>query len=361
MKNIETVILTKTLLLDAINNNTYWSVHHKIAPFAKNKAQWLLTNTRIEQNDVCAVLALNNNELIAMVNVVPDIITTPEGMLKIYWSQRWWVHPTFENSVLATYINQLSAEAVNNKILIKYIGSETIPYYKKQPYTEFSKRTRYILVYNLDAGLIISKIQPLKHLKPLLNVVSKLSYKLITHLNLLKINTNGIKWYDVSQINNKVWDFIKPLTANDLIPKTQDYINWQIDNAQYTNRGTLNHPQECLITSIGNNIHNRNICVTKDDVIIGFISVLIRANEFIIRYFLCTNKHYKYCLNVLMKAFVKSNCTFLLTENEVLGKQLNKQFLNIYCNKSPLVSLAHKDLKIDFTNKTVTEQDGHFA
>lgn len=361
MENIETVILTKYLLKQAIDTNAYWKCHQNIVPFAKNKAKWLLRNERIEDDDVCAVLALNNDQLIAMVSLVPDWINTPDGNTKVYWSQRWWVHENYETSILSTYINQLSAESVNNKVIIKYIGTETIPYYKLQPYTEFSNRTRYIFVFDIDADLVISKLPKLKALRPLLRMVKKGSYYVISKINRLKLKTSGVSYKPVTVFNDEEWHFIKRYSKNDLVPKTKAYVEWQLDNLQYTKANALDSHQECLVTSISNTIYNTSFFILRDDLIIGFISALIRANEFVLRYFLCDAKHKHTCLDALMLHFIDSKCSFLLTENVALGEQLNKRFLNVYCNKTDLVALAHQDIDMEFTGITISEQDGHFA
>jgi hypothetical protein len=46
--------ITKNELRIAIEENTYWK--GPIAPIPKSKAIWLVSNTRIEEGDYCAVI-----------------------------------------------------------------------------------------------------------------------------------------------------------------------------------------------------------------------------------------------------------------------------------------------------------------
>ncbi|MDO5971145.1 hypothetical protein Q4Q35_15155 [Flavivirga aquimarina] len=360
MKDLQIVSLTRKMLKDALEQNLYWQSDAEFVPFSKNKALWLLKNERIEDEDVCAILGIENNTLVSFIYLIPDLINTDQGTAKIYWSSRWWVAEKHKESILSAYTKRVSLEATKNQLIIKYLGTDTLDYYKKHPYKEFSKRTRYIFVFNLDHHLFINKFRFLKAITPLIKGVSNLSHYLIASINKNKIKTGSLSCEYISDINKNTWLFIEKHVVNDLIPKSKDYINWQIDNNQYTLKNKkLSY--NCLIGSISHKIHNTNFFVKMGNKIIGFISVLVRGDEFVTRYFLCDHDHYQYCLDALMEYFIESKCTFLLTEDEVLGAHISKKFLKAFTNKRALVSLVHNDISLDFSDKKVYQQDGHFA
>ncbi len=361
MKDLQVISLTRSALKNALEQNLYWKNDSEFVPFSKSKALWLLKNKRIEDDDVCGILGLENNILVSFIYLIPDYLRTSKGVSKIYWSSRWWVTEKYKNSILSAYTKRLSLEATKNQVIIKYLGTDTLEYYKKQPYTEFSERSRYIFIFNLDSHLILNKFGFLKMITPVIKGVTSLSHAIVALVNKRKIKTKDIVCEYISNLNDESWEFVEKHVKNDLIPKTKDYINWQIDNSQYTINENNKLPYRCLISSVSNKIHNKTFFVKQNNTVIGFVSVLVRGNEFVTRYFLCEEDNYKSCLDALMKHFIESKCTFLLTEDEVLGHHIKKRFMSIYTDKRQLVSLAHNTLDLDFSNKKVYQQDGHFA
>lgn len=364
MQDIKIISLTKKMLEDALKHDLYWDKNSKVVPFSKNKAKWLLQNERIENEDICAILGYENDELISFVYMVPDYIKTDKGFEKIFWSNRWWVHEKYENSVLSTYTKKLSIEAVNKQVLIKYVGSETLEYYRKQSFKKFGKRNKYIFVFSLDYHLIINKAKFLKNLSPLLKVITKLSHVSVASINKLKISRNKRKlsYTYLDSIDDTAWAFIEKYCENDLIPKSKAYLNWQINNNQYVEIDATNTlPYKCLLSSISYKIFNSNFLVLSNSKVVGFISVLIRGDEFVLRYFLSNKENYNLCLEALMHNFIRSKCTYILTDDEVLGEHIQQRFISIYTNKKEQFSLAHNDINYNFDNMVINEQDGHFA
>ncbi|AUP77250.1 hypothetical protein [Flavivirga eckloniae] len=364
MQNINITPLTKEMLEDALSQNLYWGENTKVVPFSKNKAKWLLENERIQSEDICAILGYEEDELISFIYLVPDYLATDQGQQKVYWSNRWWIHEKYENSVLSTYSKRLSIESVKEQVLVKYVGEETLEYYKKQSFIEFGKRDKYIFVFSLDHNLIVTKVKSLKPLTPLLKVVTYLSRFFISTINKLKISISNRKttYKNIDTVDDTVWEFIEKKCEGDLIPKSKAYINWQIDNKQYIDtNGSKETPYKCLVSSVSYKIFNENILVFSNNKIVGFFSALIRGDEYVLRYFLPDEDYYSHCLDILMKRFIKSKCTYILTDNENLGKQIHHKFLCIYANKKEQVSLAHSSINYNFTNVKISEQDGHFA
>lgn len=364
MQDIKVTTLTKKLLKHALAHNLYWNSNTTHVPFSKSKAQWLLQNERIEDDDICAILGYEKDELISFVYMVPDWIKTETGMQKIYWSSRWWVHDKYKNSVLSSYTKNLSVTAVKNHVIIKHLGIDTLTYYDKQPFATFSERTRYIFVFNLDYNLIISKFKVLKHISSILKTITSFSHYTLAKINKSKTKkaTKDISYEYLSTLNETAWEFVKKHCENDLIPKSKSYINWQIDNNQYTIAEVdTKAPYKCLISSISHKIYNITFLVIKENATIGFVSALVRGDEFVVRYFLSDKIHFDYCINALMDNFIKTKCSFILTENELLGYQIKQRYLSVYTNKRQLISLAHNDIDFNFKTINISEQDGHFA
>jgi hypothetical protein len=362
-QDLRIVSLTKVELQNALKTNTYWSPASAYVPFSKSKAAWLLQNERIANDDVCAVLGLENDELVSFVYLIPDLLQTTTGVTKVYWSRRWWIHPKYKDTVLPTFTMNTALEAANHKIIIKFLGRDVEAYYKKQPFKEVAERTRYFIVFNLDAHLLSSKIHFLKYFYWGLKRLDRASLKLSAFINTRKVKsqTKDLNYNYLAVIDSKTWAFIKPFCANDCIPKDSAYINWQIDNNQYTH--TLvehKHKNTCLVAGAANRIYNTSFTVIKNDEIIGFISFLVRRQEAVIRYFICDDAHLEYCANALLENIIATNATNIQTENDVLGQLLQQKFFNIHTNKRTLYGLVNHSIAIE-DELSFLDRDGNFS
>jgi len=362
-EDLQIISLNRVLLKEALENNTYWNSSAKDIPFSTSKAFWLLENERIEDDDICAVIATSNNKLVSLVYLVPDLINTNSGIKKVYWSRRWWIHADYKKTVLPTYIIKQSETSVKNQVIIKFLGKDVVEYYKKQPFIEISHRTRYYLVFNVDASLLINKFKFLKYLNPLVRVLDRTSQTIISAINKRKLKTDDLTYDYVATINEDLWQFLSPFYKNDLVPKSKSYLNWQINNNQYSYAAVREkRSHDCLIASIKSNIYNLNFSVIKNNKRIGFISFLIRDKEAIVRYFTCANEYFETCADALMEQLITLKTGNLQTENEKLGQYIQKKYLNIYTDKRKLYGLINKNVSdVAPEDIVIHDQDGNFA
>lgn len=362
-KELKTIQVTKSDLAVALQNNQYWSLGKDI-PFTKSKAKWLLDNPRMEKDDVCAIIGYEGDDVVAFVYLVPDLMQTQGGDQKVFWCRRWWVAPSYKNSVLATYIMNEAVTVAGNNVLIKFLGKEVIDFYKKQPYVEFANRVRYFIVFNLDANLITSKVTALKTFKPIFKVTENISGKLISFFNNRKAkrNTSRLTYEYLAAIDNYTWEFLEPKLSNDLTPKTVEFVNWQISNDQYTITTVANKfPYKDLIAGSSFQIFHVNFNIILEQQIIGFVSVLVRANEFNVKYFITEDQHFDLCVDALIENFIKTKTNTIHTENQKLGEKLLERYKSVYADKRTLYGLVHKDIAANITDFGMEDQDGHFA
>ncbi|MDG1728595.1 MAG: hypothetical protein P8K68_07065 [Algibacter sp.] len=364
MNNLEVIILTKGSLKEAVAENKFWGDSYE-PPFSLNKAKWMLENTRADNEDVFAVLGYEKHTIIAFVSLMPDFIKKGKGNLKkIFWSQRWWIANNYMNTVLPTYIKSNSLTEAKNQIIVRFLGDDTKAYYEKQPFTLFSERMRYVIVFNLDHKILISKKSGLKKVKTLLRFLDKTSKKITFLINSYKSKkrTKKISYRFISNINNKDWAFIENFCVTDIVPKTQKYIDWQISNNQYhvITEGEVRPKYKCLLESVSNKIHNLSFMVEKEGETIGFISGLVKGGRFVLRYFLANQDDFNHCIDALMANLIKSECTLLQTENTVLAERLKNRYLIVYADSKKLLSLVHNDLDMNFQDTILNDGDGNF-
>ncbi|WP_299241426.1 hypothetical protein [uncultured Aquimarina sp.] len=361
--DFKTLLITKKEIREALDKNTFWK-NAKNVPFTKSKANWLLQNSRIEENDICGLIGYEDEVMIAFIYFIPDYIKTSAGEKKIYWCRRWWVADAYKNSILATYMMNEAVNAVDKQVLIKYIGKEVEEFYDKQPFTKFSERERFFILFNADANLLISKITVLKYAKPIAKYLERISGWWIQKINRKKISktVSGLSYEYLSSLDQETWEFLENKCKNDLIPKTKEYVNWQLSNNQYAITPVINRfPYHCLIASASEQLHHINLSVKKEKEIIGFLSFLVRGNEFNVKYFVAKEGYMDECVSALMDNFIKTNTNIIHTENTVLGKKISEKFSNFYSDKRILYAFAHNDIENNFENVSLYDRDGHFA
>lgn len=364
MTNLEVITLTKQSLKEAVTENKYWNGTFE-PPFSKNKAKWMLDNNRADDDDVLAILGYENHSIVAFIYLVPDLVIGEDGVSKkVFWSQRWWVKDKYKDTVLSTYVKSISLNECNNQVIIKYLGDNTRAYYEKQPYKQFSKRKRYLIVYSFDYNLLIYKKNSLKKIAPVLKFTDSLSRRIVAVVNNLKSykKAKGVTYKNISLIDDDSWRFIKEYCSKDIVPKSKEYVNWQISNNQYhlvkNNSDKPNY--KCLLGTVSEKIYNLNIIVKFDDGVIGFISGFVSGNRMVIRYFIANETYYNDCASILIRNLMHCKCTILQTEDSKLAELLRSKYFKVYSDAKKLEALIHNDVNINLENSIISDRDGSF-
>ncbi|OEK08542.1 hypothetical protein A8C32_03555 [Flavivirga aquatica] len=362
-EDLEIIGLSKNMLRGMVEANTLWK--KDLAPMPKSKASWLISNERILEDDYCGVIAYENKQMIAFIYMLPDLINTKDGKgSKAYWMIDWWVTDKYKDSILGTYIYNHAIKLANKQVLIKGYTENVEEFYQKQPFTVITSRLRHTLFFSLDSSMLIGKFNFLKPVKFIIDGIDAIISKTIRFINKYKLNkkTSEIKYDFINHLDNETWNFIEPLCKNDLIYKTKEYVNWQINNSQYLQIPLANKKAYSnLQTGSSDNIKIHNVKILLDDKIIGFLSYVINYNEFNVKYFLVKDdNHYDLCIDALIENLIKSKRNFIFTDDTRLSDTINKRYFTIFTHKVLKKGLAHNDTKLDNNNVTMLNRDGHF-
>ncbi|MHA7057495.1 hypothetical protein ACWGOQ_0009780 [Aquimarina sp. M1] len=362
-KDIQIIGLTKKMLREAIDKNTYWK--SDLAPLPKSKALWLIANNRVNDDDYCGVIGYEGEKIISFIFMFPDLLNVKDDKpKKVYWMISWWVHKSYKDTVLGTYIYNEAINLTGKQIVIKSYAENVNTFYEKQPFKVIAERLRHTIFFSLDASMLIGRFKFLKSFKFILDRIDSFVGAIMRMLNSSKMKNNVkvLSYEFVNQIDIDTWGFIKPLCGSDLIYKTREYVNWQIDASQYLQTPVpKKHPHISLQTGISNNIYIHNLKILKENRIIGFLSYVINYNEFNVKYFLVEDeKNYNMCVDALMENFIKQKTTFLFTDDTKLSDNITKRYQTIFTHKVIKKGLAHNDTAIDSENFMMLNRDGHF-
>lgn len=363
MNDIEIQYLTKKALQDSLLQEQYWN-NEKQVPFSINKAQWLCSNPRINENDHCAVIALENNCVVGFIYLLPDLLYAQGNTeKKASWIIYWWVTPKYENNVLATYIFAEALRLTNNQVLVKSYAEHIGNFYNRMPFKTISAKFRYTLFFSLDASILLSRFKFLKYFKGLVKLADGLSRNLLAYINNKKAKkqTKTLQYEYLNALDETTWRFIEPLCLNDLVVKTKDYINWQISPMQFSKTPLGKTPYTALENGTSPNIYIHNVKILLDQTVIGFLSYIVNYKELNIKYFLVKDEnHYSTCAGVVIEHLIKHQSTFMFTDDSKLAEHINKTYKTIFIHKVTKKAIKHKDLVLNREQLDIKNQDGHF-
>ena len=362
--DIQVYELTKKMLLHSLSEHSFWG--NSLIPFPKSKLHWIANNERIADDDYCLLVITSDNKIASFIYLLPDLMNLKDGShKKIYWLISWWLHKDFKDTILGSFLFNRAMELADNKILIKFYAEHIAEFYNKLPFQQIASRYRYTLFFSLDSDMIIGKFRFLGKFKSLLKIPDYFSRSLYRFINKKKLSHHSkVKFEYLSKIDDSTWDFLKENCKNDLIYKTRSYVDWQIDNSQYTQiLNSHNHLYRSIETGMSPNIYVHNIKIVEDNTVIGFISFIHNFNECNIKYFVVQEGagYYENCVSVLIDNFIKTGATYIFTDDSILAETIKKKFSTVYTHKVIKKGLAHKqiDLKPEDYH-TMLDRDGHF-
>jgi hypothetical protein len=350
------------MLKEAIEQNSFWN--KGLPPISKSKASWLVNNNRIHDNDYCGVIGLENDELIAYIHMFPDYLNTKEDeVTKVYWFIDWWVASKYKNTILGPYIYNEALKLSGKQALINGYAENVKDFYDKQPFKIISTKLRHTIFFSLDSSMLIGKYNLLKKIKFFINLTDTITGSSLRLLNKYKSQkkVKHIKYHYFNQIDDKTWGLLEPHFKNDLILKSKEYLNWQINSNQYLQTPTYKIPYSTRLAGSSKNICIHNLVILFENSIIGFLSYVINHNEFNVKYFIVIeDSHYMLCVDGLMEHLIKSKRNFIFTDDTKLSDAITKRYHTVYTHKVNKKGMAHHDIKFNFKNVNMCNHDGHF-
>ncbi|WP_308991960.1 hypothetical protein QLS71_016890 [Mariniflexile litorale] len=360
--NLKVVALSKTDLVEAIHNNTYWQDERILMP--KSKALWLIKNNTIEDDAYVAIICLENNVIISYLLTIPDTIhVVNAGLKKMYWMHEWWVDHKFQGSIVPSYLFNQAAKKLSKNILIESNAENSDSFFNSQ-FNTIHTKTRHTIFFLLESTVLINRFPFLKYFKFLITIANSTFVRVLNSRNYKKTQKSlvAVQYEYLNELDPEAWNFIEPRCKNDFTYKTQENINWYIDNSQYT-QTPINKRFKSVFSTTGfsNNIHNHSFKIIKNGEIIGFISYLFNMIEFNVKYFLPKDDaHYEICMDALMEHCLKAKATYIITDDTKLSNEINKKYTALFTYKKEKKSRVHKGADVAFNEIILTDRDGRF-
>ncbi len=361
--NFSLITVTKKQLRDALDLNTYWQ--NKEVAMPKSKARWLLKNERIEDNDYVAVIGLENNEIVAYTLIITDRIQTKDHQVsKINWIHIWWVDSNRKDEILGPYIFNKTVKILNQNLLLNSYLENTNKFFAKGPFNIINKRLRYTIFFDLELNIILSRFPVFKYFKWLIILCNKTIVKGINYINTkqLKKSTNHLTYEYINELDEETWEFLSKRCQDDFTVKSKYYVNWHIDNSQYTQTPI---PEKFKFsystTGFSKNIYSYTFKIIENNELIGFISYILDGFVFYLKYFVCKNDNYEEkCVAALLEHFFKFKASYMITDDSKVTQLIKKQYKPVFTYQIEKKTIAHKNMDLNFEDIIVTDRDGRF-
>jgi hypothetical protein len=364
-KDLKIEYVTKKDLTEAFYENTFWK-QGKLTAISKNKAKWIADAKHIKDDDFCFVIALENDTVVSYLHILPDYLASANNKLeKIYWMFDWWTNKKYNSSIVSTYVFKEAISICNKRVVIKSYANNAEDFYKKQPFTPITRFERTTIFFGITPESLIHKMSFLRYFKFVLVIVNKILFSFITFFNSKKAkrHISHLKYEYLNSIDNRIWNFISTKCKSDLVFKSQEYINWQLNPNQYVNtpvskKATLGSGK---ISGQTNAISIHSFTVNKDDKIVGFISFLNFNGEVHLKYFLYETNNFNEIAYALIENLCKIKANYIITDNKELATFIKEKFLKTFVFKANKTALVHDSILNNLSQDyRLKEQDGHF-
>ena len=330
-------------------------------PLSDNKAMWLLEKPNMSDDDYCAIIAIGNKDLLSFCYLVPESIPSIDG--KTYWMPQWWVSKSVQNPVISTFVFREALNAIDKKVITKAYEENAAAFYKKQPFSIIGTTVRHSIFIAFDSNMATQKISFLKHFKFFSKFLEKSSFRINTILNRSKIKrlSKDLKIKYIHKMDVDGWSFVKPFLQNDFIPKTQEYLNWQIDSRQYLLTPLeTKRKNKAVIKGFGKNIGIVNYQIFHHDKMIGFVSLHYYKTIAYLKYSIAEQEYMAQLSSTIYEHMSELGLTYLFTDNQILSESFNDNLFVFFHHKQTKKAMAHNSIHKQLKTNQLMEQDGHF-
>lgn len=226
MKIIE---YNKKGLINLLNDKSFW--HKKYIPITKSKILHQIRNPNLSDEDILLFTIEESSLVICYLGAIPDIINLNGTIKKIFWLSTWWLAPEYSNTSNAALLYFNVWKKLSGQIAISSFSISAGQFYKKTNKFSHIPKKRHLILFNIDEDLFSQKFPKLHYFETLIKII-KLPFIITNKIkfNILSNKIEKIKIEYVNSIDQETWDFVKIFSKNDLIPKSQEFLDWKLSD-----------------------------------------------------------------------------------------------------------------------------------
>jgi hypothetical protein len=285
-------------------------------------------NPRANPNDIALIFAHENNELIGLAGILPNLING-QVVLPASSNTCWWVHPE-KGKQLAFPLFMKAFATCGQRMFMTDCTPHTLGILKKTNWFEIPDITpgiRGFLKFNLHE-LIPAKLPSTRKLKPLLKLADKT-------FNLLIVPYRKLRWSRVmrslpeveylNSLDQELHTFIENHSQNEFIRRTGKELEWILKFPWITGSDTdqsktlVKYPFSHIVESF----EQYFVKITSSNQMIGLLLISARDGHIKVPYVYFQEKDARMVLKVIYQQALLKKAVTLTVFNPVLVNMMD--------------------------------------
>lgn len=356
---------TPKTLADFIQSEEY--ARMPVVPISRHRAWSHIRNPRVSEDDVILVLAMVEGKMAGYLGVLADYIYLNDQQEKAGWLSCMWVDPEVRGQGIAKKLLNRVLESWDNRILVTEFTPAAKGLYDRSGQFQdlkISEGLRCFLRFNLDE-LLPKKFPALEKVKPLL----RLKNNVLNAANELRLNgwqsqrkLENYQVKTVSEIDEKLADFIAARQQNQLEKRSAKDLNWLLKNPWLLpNAEDDGTSKRYHFSAFAPNFELLPIIISdKTENLVAFVMLGIRGNDLKVPYCYADLKNNDLVAELIIQEMLQRKLrTLTVFQPELVAffKQHSKPFLHLHPLKRHYI-ISKKFAELLSQQSEVVIQDG---
>ncbi|HHZ15546.1 MAG TPA: GNAT family N-acetyltransferase [Candidatus Cloacimonetes bacterium] len=347
MKDISIKQVTKAELMRIYDDSAFWA--QEALPFTRPRLACYLQNTRAELEDVLWVMAFKEGKVVGYLALVPELINSREGALKVAWFSSWWVHPKHRGTGLADRLSTLAFDLYDG---IAIDSGYHFALKKMKANCDFEiyqlrQRKHYFLSMNKKILQSYQVSNPLIYLllplaRPLLACISKLRIRRWLNRN----RQANLKVEYIHQIDKDSLELIRANADRELVFKDADYLEFRAFLPLKLSTPTfLPEKYHSYFGNVGAEAECRMVKLWEGEELAGIVNYCIVDNTLTIRYHCLLPNHEAKLIYLIAKLCSEHSVDRITTHDALIIRQIKTLRLPyLFCKKLDMPVFLSKSL-----------------
>lgn len=291
-------------------------------PISRHRAISQMNNPQADPEDVALVLAVEEEQIIGYIGLLPDRI----GEEKVYWNSCWWASDKHRNVALPLLLEFF--KVANKRILLTDMP----------PHTEqIIRKLKIAKIIDLPVGMagyigvkfanwFPPRMPFMLHFKQLLRIVDRILNILLKTYFKLRIAKPKISVIPITQFNHHDTDFINQHSSGELIRRNPENLMWIVNNPWVLEEKVTPYEYEnYYFTAVAKKAKFELLRLQKNNKLIAILYVRLINDQLVAPYIYCDSRDMDEVARFLWHKLLEENCTNILVYNQALKKALLKQ------------------------------------
>lgn len=264
---IDIKLLNKNELINFLASDVFEK--SEFIPITRHRALSQIKNPRLQAEDTLLLIAIENDEILGYLGVLPDKILINTSFVRFGWLSCLWVDPKHRGKQIAQKLLMKSAEIWDKKlILTEFTSSAKKLYDKSCLFDPLQNKIGIRLYVRWDLNnLLPPKIEFFNKIPHLLNFIDK-SLNTIFNLRFMlqKYDLNGIQFNYIETIDEEAEKFIEKKQSSQIFKRARVDLNWIVKNPW-------------VLSAKTKSVENKKYHFSSTDKSFDFIVIKIKSNE----------------------------------------------------------------------------------